>query len=150
MLPWNEFRKDKTWSNIYFNVGNSVIHVMLPTCQDSIGNKPEFKLFYQNILSNILHIPENKLVQLKSKLQNVCHKYKKIEVPYKHEHIIANLTNNKTIIILKQVNGSGVVIMDSSKCMGKCLGIPENDQFAKINNDPTKCIECKIQRCIWK
>ena len=40
----------------------------------------EFELFYQKILISILYIPENKLVQLKTKLVNVCHKYNNIKV----------------------------------------------------------------------
>ena len=40
--------------------------------------------------------------------------------------------------------------MDSSKYTEKCLELLENDQFAKINDDPTKRIESKIQRCVHK
>ena len=40
--------------------------------------------------------------------------------------------------------------MDSSKYTKKCLGLVENDGFAKINDDPTTRIESKIQRCIHK
>ena len=36
--------------------------------------------------------------------------------------------------------------MDSSKYTEKCLEILEKDKFAKINYDPTKRIERKIQR----
>ena len=108
----------------------------------------EFELF--NVLSNISHSPENKLTQLKSKLRNVCHKYSKIKVPYNYQHMIDNLTNNETIEVLKQDKGRGVVIMDSSKYEGKYLGLQENDQFAKINDDSMKCIERKIQICKLK
>ena len=47
-------------------------------------------------------VPENELTQLKSKLPNVCHKYNKIKIPKKYQHIITNLTINKTIKALKQ------------------------------------------------
>ena len=40
--------------------------------------------------------------------------------------------------------------MDSSKYTEKCLGLLENDRFAKINNDPAERIESKIQRCVRK
>ena len=40
--------------------------------------------------------------------------------------------------------------MDSSKYMGKCLGLLENDRLAKVTDDPTKRIESKIQRCVRK
>ena len=50
----------------------------------------------------ILHILENEITQLKRKLQNVCHEYNKIKVPYKYQHIITNQTNDKTIKSLKK------------------------------------------------
>ena len=40
--------------------------------------------------------------------------------------------------------------MDSSKYTEKCLEILGNDQFANINDDPTKRTESKIQRCVCK
>ena len=40
--------------------------------------------------------------------------------------------------------------MDSSKYTEKCLGLLENNGFAKITDDPTKRIESKIQRCVRK
>ena len=40
--------------------------------------------------------------------------------------------------------------MDSSKYTEKCLVILENDQFAKIKDNPTKRTESKIQRCVHK
>ena len=60
-----------------------------------------------------------------------------IQVPCKYQNIIANVKNNRTIKVLKQDKGKGVVIMDSSKYTEKCLELPEKDRFLKINNDPT-------------
>ena len=40
--------------------------------------------------------------------------------------------------------------MDSSKYTEKCLGLPENDRFAKTNDYSTKRIDSKIQRCVRK
>ena len=90
------------------------------------------------------------MTQLKSKLRNVCHKFNKIKVSYKYQRIIANLTNNKTVKVLKQDKGRGEVIMDSSKYTEKCLGLLENDRFAKTNDYSTKRIESKIQRYVRK
>ena len=120
----------------------------IPNFTNYNAAETEFELFYQNILSNISDIPDNELRQLKSKLWNVCHKCIKIKVPYKSNHIIANLTNNKTINALKEEKGRGIVIMDSSKYTEKCLGMLENDQFS--NDDPTKSIQSKIKRCVRK
>ena len=91
----------------------------IPTISNYNAAENEFELCYQNILSNILHILESELTLLKSKLQNVCHKYNNIKIPYKSHHIIANLRNNKTKNVLKQDKGSGVINMDNSKYTGK-------------------------------
>ena len=63
--------------------------------------KLNFDLFQQNILSNISHNTEKEFTQLKSKLRYVCHKCNKIKVPYKYQHIVANLANrfyNKKVV----------------------------------------------------
>ena len=41
-------------------------------------------------------------------------------------------------------------IIDHSKYTEKCIELLENDRFAKINDDPTKSIESKIQICVPK
>ena len=46
-----------------------------------------------------------------------------------------------------QDKGRGVVIMDSSKHIEKCLSILDNKNFVKITDDLTELTECKIQRC---
>ena len=43
----------------------------------------------------------------------VCYKYNNKKVPCKYQHIVPNLTNTKTIKVLKQDKGRGVVIMDN-------------------------------------
>ena len=42
---------------------------------------------------------------------------------YKYQHIVANLTNNKTIKVLKQDKERCVAIMDSTKYTEKFIGI---------------------------
>ena len=110
----------------------------------------EFEMFYQIILQNLLHIPENQLAELRSKFCNACHKYNNIKVPNKYQKIVKDLANNKTIQILRQDKGRGIVIMDSSKFIEKCLSILDNEKIVKITNDPMKHIECKIQQCVRK
>ena len=110
----------------------------------------EFEMFYQNILPNLSHIPENELTELKSILRNACLKYNNIKMSYKYQKIVKDLANNKDIRILRQDKGRGTVIMDSSKYIGKCLGLFDNEKFVKITDDPKKRIECKIQRCVRK
>ena len=79
----------------------------------------EFELFYQNILRDTSHIPEQNLAHVKSKFQNTCEKYCKIKVPFKYKEVIKKLSNN-SIVILKQDKGRGVVIMNRSAYLEKC------------------------------
>ena len=95
-------------------------------------------------------IPENYLSSLKTKLRNACGKYSKLHVPYKYKKIIDQLSRNKDLWILKQDKGRGVVLMDRTKYTNKCLKILETNQFTKLNHDPTKSVEGKIQRFLRK
>ena len=40
--------------------------------------------------------------------------------------------------------------MGRTKYIDKCLGLLQTNQFMKLNNDPTKSIEGKIQRMLRK
>ena len=40
--------------------------------------------------------------------------------------------------------------MDRTKYIDKCLGLLQTNQFMKLNHDPTKSIEGKIQRILRK
>ena len=108
----------------------------------------EFEKFYQSILTNISHIPDDQLAVLKTRIRNTCRKYNQINVPYRYRQIIRNLSNK--IKVLKQDKDRGVVIMDSSQYMKKCLDMLNNDNFIKLTDNPTKSIEGKIQRAIRK
>ena len=110
----------------------------------------EFEMFYQNILPNLSHILENQLTELNSKLGSACHKYNNINVPYNYQKIVKDLASNRDMRILRQDKGRGVVIMDSSKYIEKCLGLLDNEKFVKTTDDPTKRIECKTQPCVRK
>ena len=87
---------------------------------------------------------------LKTRIRNTCHKCNRINVPHRYRQIIRNLSNNEKIKVLKQDKGCGVVIMDSSQYMNKCLNILNKYSFIKLTDDPTKSIEGKIQRAIRK
>ena len=79
----------------------------------------EFELFYQNILRDTSHIPEQTLANVKTKFQNTCEKYCKIKVPFKYKEVIKKLSNNNGIVISKQDKGRGVVIMNRSAYLEK-------------------------------
>ena len=46
---------------------------------------------------------------------------------------------------MKQRKRRGVVILDKSKYMEKCLAMLNTEHFRKLNRDPTKTAERKIQ-----
>ena len=50
----------------------------------------EFEQFYQGILKDMSHLPENYLSSLKMKLWSTCEKYSKIYVPYKYKILKQN------------------------------------------------------------
>ena len=51
---------------------------------------------------------------------------------------------------MKQDKRSAAVIMDKTKYQEKCLALLNTNQFVKLNRDPTKQIETKIQRVLRK
>ena len=51
---------------------------------------------------------------------------------YKYQKIVKDLENNKGMRILRQDKRKGVVIMDSSKYIEKCLRIPDNEKLLKL------------------
>ena len=122
----------------------------IPTRLNSNRIHTEFEQFYQGILKDISHIPENYLSSLKTKLRSTCEKYSKIHVPYKYKKIIDQLSRNKGLCILKQDKGCSVVLMDRTKYTNKCLEILETNQFTKLNHDPTKLVQEKIQQLFRK
>ena len=112
----------------------------LTFCQTK--NTPQF---YQGLLRNLTHIPDNELT-LKTKLRSTCKKYSKINVPYKYKKVIDNLSKNKNIVILKQDKGRGVVILDTIKYTEKCMALLNTERFKRLTTDPTATTERKIQK----
>ena len=91
-------------------------------------------------MPNLSHILEKQLTELKSKLCSTCDKYNNIKMPYKYQKIVKDLANNKDIRILRQDKGRGIVIIDSSNYIEKCLSLLDNEKFVKIIEDLTKRI----------
>ena len=74
----------------------------IPTKSKDVAIEVEFEQFYQGLLRNLTHIPDNELTSLKTKLRSTCEKYSKTNVPYKDKKVIDNLSKNKNIVTLKQ------------------------------------------------
>jgi len=115
---------------------------------NKIALKSEFERFYQGILRTINHIPDSDILKVKTKLLSTYNKYSSIKVPYRYRKTITNLSNNNNIVLLKQDKGRGIVIIDKEKYTEKCLSLLETQQFTKLDKDPTKTIEGKIQRAV--
>ena len=64
------------------------------------------------------------------------------------KQVINNLAKNSNIVIIKQDKGRRAVIMDKAKYQEKCLAPLNTNQFIKLNKDPSKQIETKIQRVL--
>ena len=85
----------------------------IPTKSKHVAIEVELEQFYQGLLRNLTHIPDNRLTSLKTKPRSTCEKHSKINVPYKHKKVIDNLSKNKSILILKQDKGRVAVILDA-------------------------------------
>ena len=79
----------------------------IPTKSKDVVIEEEFEQFYQGLLQNLTHIPDNEVTSLKTKLRSTCKKYSRINVQYKYKNVIDNLSKNKKIVILKQDKGRG-------------------------------------------
>ena len=110
----------------------------------------EFEQFFQNLLRDISHIPENDLSRIKTKLRNTCEKYCNAEVPYKYRDIVSKLSKREDIVILKQDKGRAVVLMDGYKYTDKCFALLSTKQFTTLSNSPTKTLESKVQQTLQK
>ena len=86
----------------------------------------------------------------KTKVQNTWEKYSLVHVPYKCKKVIDKLSTNKELCILKQDEGRSIGLMDRTKYTNKCLELFQTNQVIKLNHDPTKSVEGKIQRILRK
>ena len=113
----------------------------IPTKSKDVATEVEFEQFYQGLLRNLTHIPDNALTSLKTKLKSTCEKYSKIHVPYKYKKVIYNLSKNENIVILKQDKGRAVVILDRAKYTEKCMALLNTERFKRLTSDPTAAAE---------
>ena len=122
----------------------------IPTKSKNVVIEVEFEQFYQGLLRNLTHIPDNELTSLKTKLRSTCEKYSKIHVPYKYKKVINNLSKNENIVILKQDKGRSVVILDRAKYTEKYMALLNTERFKRLTTDPTAAAERKIQNVLRK
>ena len=87
---------------------------------------------------------------IKANLRNTCDKYTKIKVPYKYRKVVKEISERRDIAILKADKERGVVIMNGGKYTEKCLQMFNTNQFVKLNPDPTRATERKVQNVLRK
>ena len=107
----------------------------------------KFESFYWQFLQHKKHLTQREQYQLKSKSRRTCENYARIKTPYKYKKIIGNLSNNKSIIVLKQDKGRGVTILNRKSYIEKCKTL-EKRKFGKLATDPTKTIQGNYNECL--
>ena len=120
----------------------------IPTKLNESKIQTEFESFYWQLLQHKKHLSQQEQDQLKSKIRRTCENYARMKTPYKYKKIIESLSNNKNIIMIKQDKGCGVVILNCKSYIEKCFKILEIGQLRKLEIDPTKTIEGKLQRML--
>ena len=118
----------------------------IPTKQNDIKIKTEFESFYYQILKHTNKLDQRRKDELKSKIRRTYENYSRINVPYRYQKIIDNISRNKGIVLIKPDKGSSVVILDKKHYIEKCVNILDSKQFKKLQKDPTKTLENKVQR----
>ena len=122
----------------------------MPTKQNDIKIKTQFESFYYQILKHTNQLDQRRQDKLKSKIRRTREKDSRKNVPYKYHNIIDNISRNKDIILIKQDKGCGVVILDKKHYIEKCINILDSEQFKKLQKDPTKTLENKMQHTLRK
>ena len=107
--------------------------------------KTEFEAMYHHLEKQFTSLTSHERDALKSKVRRTCENYINIPSKSQYEETIRKLTKNKNIVILRQDKGRGVVLMNKSKYVEKCLGQLQTENFTKLNEDPTSSIEKKVQ-----
>ena len=69
---------------------------------------------------------------------------------YKYRKIINKPRKRQDIAVLKADKGRDFVIVNRDKCNEKCLELLDTEQFQKLNHDPTKTTERKVQNALRK
>ena len=121
----------------------------IPTKMNKNKIKTEFESFFYQGQKYTNKLDQQIQDELKRKIRRTCENYSKIKVPYKYQHVIDNLSRNKSIIIMRQDKGRGVTMLDRKDYIERGLIILDTKQFRKLNKDTTKTLERKMQ-CVLR
>ena len=87
---------------------------------------------------NKKNLNDNEQGEIKSKVRRICKNCIKITTHCEHQTVIQNLSQNRNIVLLNQDEGQGIVILDRTKYIEKCMNLINTHQFRELENDPTK------------
>ena len=132
------------------NVLSRTLDDYVPFKTDVRRMEVEFEKFYQTILPHTSNLGVTQKSRLKSKFLNVFHEYSNIKCPWKDKRIVEGLMQNNEIVLLKQDKGRGVVILNKNDYINKSLEFLSDSQFVKLDVDPTKSFQTKIQTTLRK
>ena len=108
----------------------------------------EFEKLYQDIVPHTTHLTADDKVEMKSKFLSIFQRYSKIRYKNEDRFVIEGLKKNDNIFILKQDKGRGLVIMNRSDYIKKCDDFLSTDNFQKLDSNPTKSFQSKVQRTL--
>ena len=117
----------------------------IPTKLNESKIQTESESSYWQLLQQTKHLSQQEQDQLKSNIRKTCENYARLKTPCKYQKIIESISKNKDII-LKQDKDCSVVIQNRKSYIEKCCKIFETSKFRKLETDPTKTIEGKLQR----
>ena len=152
--------KRKTPRNIVHNFSSYTLtpeetHILeygldhhIHTRMDTNNIKTEFEAMYYHLDKHFKDLPSDEKDEMKSKIRRTCENYINLPSKSKYEETINRLSKNKDIVILRQDKGKGVILMNRSKYVEKCLSQLETPNFNKIDADPTKSFETKVQTAL--
>ena len=92
----------------------------------------EFKSFYWQLLQDTKPLSQQEQDQLKSKIRRTCANYARIKKTDKYKKIKKNLSHNKDIIILKQDEGRGLVILNSKSYIENAVKSLKQDNLDNL------------------
>ena len=111
--------------------------------------KTEFETFFYGLNKQLKHLTSDERDELKTKLRRSCENYYKVKTNTKVQDTIDKLAKEKNIRILKQDKGRGVVILDNTKYIEKCMSLLNTNQFEKRLTDNTKEVEEQVQKALF-
>ena len=123
----------------------------IPSNPDRHKINTNFEYFYQNVLNDISDLLQHHLDNIKTKLRLTCLKYHNSKTAKNIKQLLTSYQKTTLLLfIIKQDKGRGVVILDHTKYIDKCLLMVATKQFSKLGYDSTSKLESKVQRTLRK